>query len=133
MDASLSISLQRIGVTRIEAELISLLNEQPDVSTKEAVELTSLRQPEVSVGMRELVERGWVECEPIPRDGKGRPMNRYRLGVEPERMHVHYVALGEQAQSNLDGAMNVIGRKWGRRLEALDTAAASDDHLIAQP
>lgn len=110
---SLVEALQRVGVGRIEAALVDLLAREPDVSTKEAVEATDLRQPEVSVGMRELVDRGWVECEPIPRQGKGRPMNRYRLVAEPGRMHVHYEAMGQQARSDLEAAMMSLQRRWG--------------------
>lgn len=77
--------------------------------------MTDLRQPEVSVGMRDLVERGWVECEPIPREGKGRPMNRYRLIADPERLHIHYEALAQKAQGALDRAMQVMQGTWGER------------------
>lgn len=109
---SLSDALQRVGASRIEAALVELLAAEPDVSTKEAVEATQLRQPEVSVGMRDLVDRGWVACEPIPRQGKGRPMNRYRLVADPARLHVHYEALGQQARSDLDAAMRTLEKRW---------------------
>jgi predicted transcriptional regulator len=114
MAHSLADALQRVGASRVEAELIALFGIHADVSTKEAVAATKLRQPEVSVGMRDLVERGWVACEPIAREGKGRPMNRYRLDVEPARMHVHYEALGQQARSNLEVAMTTVNRAWSK-------------------
>ncbi len=40
-----------------------------------------LRQPEVSIAMRRLRERGWIDEEEIKRRGKGRPLKRYKLAI----------------------------------------------------
>jgi predicted transcriptional regulator len=38
----------------------------------------NLRQPEVSIAMQKLMERGWVKKRVHRRKGKGRPVNIYR-------------------------------------------------------
>lgn len=38
-----------------------------------------MRQPEVSISMKELRERGWVAKRDVKREGKGRPLHAYRL------------------------------------------------------
>ena len=111
---ALSDALQRVGASRVEAALLDLLSREPDVSTKEAVEATGLRQPEVSVGMRELVDRDWVECAPIPREGRGRPMHRYRLVASSAQLLTHYEALGRQAKVDLEHAMQTLVATWAR-------------------
>jgi len=40
---------------------------------------TSLRQPEVSIALKELFERKWISRQSVQREGKGRPIYVYRL------------------------------------------------------
>jgi predicted transcriptional regulator len=40
---------------------------------------TGLRQPEVSIALRDLSDRRWVAMQTVQREGKGRPINVYRL------------------------------------------------------
>lgn len=91
----LSDALQHLGAKRVEAILVAFLAHEGGVDTKRIVEATGLRQPEVSVGMRELRDRDWVEAEPIPRKQKGRPMNRYRLAVDTADVRRHYERMAE--------------------------------------
>ena len=46
----------------------------------------NLRQPEVSVALKKLEEKGWVEKRNIKRGTKGRPMSSYKLAVLPEEI-----------------------------------------------
>lgn len=94
-----------LGAKRIEATLVAFLAHHAAVGTKEIVQATGLRQPEVSVGMRELRERGWVEAEPIPRSSKGRPMNRYRLRAGREEIRAYYETLAHQAIHSYQSAL----------------------------
>src|SRR5688572_24098661 len=105
-------ALQRLGARRIEAALIAALVESP-LGTKHIVEKTGLRQPEVSIGMNVLRERGWVETESIPRQGKGRPMHRYKLAVEPAEIRRHYEGYGKSAIDEINGAVKAIKAKLG--------------------
>ena len=42
----------------------------------------NLRQPEVSLAMKELKKRGWVEEREIKRKGRGRAFKCYKLAVD---------------------------------------------------
>ncbi len=42
---------------------------------------TGLRQPEISIAMRELNERGWISEREEKKPGKGRPYKVYSLKV----------------------------------------------------
>ena len=74
--------LCNVGVKRNLAKaLIYLANVNESVSR--SIELgAGLRQPEVSIAMRELRERGWIEEWEQKKEGKGRPLKCYRLSVE---------------------------------------------------
>ncbi len=99
--------LTRLGAGRVEASLVASLLVQSPLATKDIVARTGLRQPEVSVGMRTLRERGWVAAEPIPREGKGRPMHRYRLEVDAAQVYGHYAV---QAQHQVDALKEALGQ-----------------------
>ncbi len=47
---------------------------------------TGLRQPEVSIAIQELRDRGWVAKRDIKRERKGRPVHSYRLNRPFERI-----------------------------------------------
>ena len=74
--------LCNVGVKRNLAKaLIYLANVDESVSRN--IELgAGLRQPEVSIAMRELRERGWIEEWEQKKEGKGRPLKCYRLSIE---------------------------------------------------
>ncbi|MBA3043769.1 ArsR family transcriptional regulator, partial [archaeon] len=46
----------------------------------------NLRQPEVSVALKKLEEKGWVEKRNIKRGTRGRPMSSYKLSLSPEKI-----------------------------------------------
>jgi predicted transcriptional regulator len=40
---------------------------------------TGMRQPEVSIALKELSDRKWISRQSVQREGKGRPIYVYRL------------------------------------------------------
>jgi predicted transcriptional regulator len=61
--------------------LVYLANVNESVSRN--IELgAGLRQPEVSIAMREMRERGWIEEWEQKKEGKGRPLKCYRLSTK---------------------------------------------------
>jgi predicted transcriptional regulator len=76
VDALISLGLGRpVGRT-----LVYLNN--GDEATSVALEMgTGLRQPEVSLAMRELKERDWINEREEKKPGKGRPNKIYSLKV----------------------------------------------------
>lgn len=101
-------ALQRLGIPRVEAHLVAFLRDNDDASTPDVMEATGLRQPEVSVGMRGLAARGWVAVEQVPREGKGRPMNRYKRRVDPSPMRGHYADHAKRAMASLERALRDV-------------------------
>lgn len=73
--------LMDMNLPRNLARTIVFLSKNNNCVTADIRRVTELRQPEVSMAMQHLKERGWVEAEPIHRDVKGRPIMIYRLAV----------------------------------------------------
>lgn len=105
--------LQRLGAKRVEATLLAMLLTEGAQGTKDIVDRTGLRQPEVSVGMQVLRERGWVEAEAVPRRGKGRPMHRYHLTVPPAAIRKHYESEGRKEIQAYKDAMQALKERLG--------------------
>jgi predicted transcriptional regulator len=103
-------ALQQLGAKRIEATLVASLALEGALGTREIVEKTGLRQPEVSVGMQVLRSRHWVEAEAVPREGKGRPMHRYRLVAQPSDMLAYYESEGRRTIDRFNSAMTTVRR-----------------------
>jgi predicted transcriptional regulator len=110
---SLEEALQRLGARRVEAVLVAALARAGSIGTRDLVERSGLRQPEVSVGMQALRSRGWVEAEAVPRAGKGRPMHRYRLTAPLKRVLAHYEAEGQRSIAAFTSAIEVARRHLG--------------------
>jgi predicted transcriptional regulator len=71
--------LQKLGVKKNVASLITYLKEVDEASSRDIEIATDMRQPEVSIAMRTLREKGWVAEREIKSDGKGRPQKVYSL------------------------------------------------------
>ncbi len=110
-DAPLADALMHLGVSRVEATLVACMAAESPVPTKTVVQRTGLRQPEVSVGMRALRERGWVSSEPIPREGKGRPMHRYRLDIDASQIYEHYAGEAQRAIAAYQEALEQLAKR----------------------
>jgi predicted transcriptional regulator len=107
-DGILQDALQRLGAKRIEATLLASLLQHGPQGTKEIVDQSGLRQPEVSVGMHILRDRGWVDVAAIPRSGKGRPMHRYELTVGAPAILRRFEATDRQAIDDVKQALQVL-------------------------
>ncbi len=106
--AELSAALQQLGAKRVEAALVASLAEAGPLGTRDIVEKTGLRQPEVSVGMQELRDRHWVAFDAVPRAGKGRPMHRYRLVADREAIRRYYESQARNVISAFEKALNIV-------------------------
>ncbi|HOB39354.1 MAG TPA: ArsR family transcriptional regulator [Methanomassiliicoccaceae archaeon] len=70
------------GLAPNVARVLACWTEDDDELTQVDIEMfTRLRQPEVSVAVRELRRRGWIATSLRPKEGKGRPLNVYRLAM----------------------------------------------------
>lgn len=74
--------LQSLNVPRTESISIACLLCGEELTSQTIERSSGLRQPEVSVAMRPLRERGWVdERNEKKSNGKGRPTKYYKLTV----------------------------------------------------
>jgi predicted transcriptional regulator len=74
--------LQSLGLPRTEATAIVCLKDRKELRSLHIELVSGLRQPEVSVAMRPLRDRGWVEERAEKKNkGKGRPVKYYQLIV----------------------------------------------------
>lgn len=71
--------LDNIGVSINVAYVLVSLHEGGNLSSKELQSSCGLRQPEISVAMKELLNDDMVRCEAQNGGGRGRPCHRYSL------------------------------------------------------
>jgi predicted transcriptional regulator len=70
-----------LGLERPVARTLAYLNNRNEVTSFELKIATGLRQPEVSIAIRQLKERDWVNEREEKKTGKGRPNEIYSLKV----------------------------------------------------
>ncbi|MDO9516949.1 MAG: transcriptional regulator, partial [Methanosarcinaceae archaeon] len=64
--------------------IVCLTNGQ-EFTSREIESISGLRQPEISIAMRDLLENEWIEVRNVKKsNGKGRPTKIYRLIVTLE-------------------------------------------------
>ncbi|MFA6332338.1 MAG: ArsR family transcriptional regulator [Methanoregula sp.] len=70
-----------IGTKKNVATLLVFLANVPDTSSRSIERGTDLRQPEVSIAMKYLIDRGWVTMKDDLPGHKGRPKKIYHLAL----------------------------------------------------
>jgi predicted transcriptional regulator len=81
-DEEIADALISLGISRTVARVLSYLQSSNEVTSMELERESGLRQPEVSIAMKELKERGWINEREEKKPGKGRPYKVYSLKVE---------------------------------------------------
>jgi len=74
-------ALISLGLGRIVARTLAYLNNGNEVTSVALERRTGLRQPEVSIAMRQLKEHDWINERDEKKIGKGRPYKIYSLKV----------------------------------------------------
>jgi predicted transcriptional regulator len=80
-DEEIADALISLGLSRTVARILSQLQGSNEATSMELERGTGLRQPEVSVAMRELKGRDWINEREEKKPGKGRPYKVYSLKV----------------------------------------------------
>jgi len=83
-------------MNRPVARTLAYLQNVDETKSDELETITGLRQPEVSIAMRDLTERGWINEREEKKIGKGRPYKIYSLKVGFNDIIVHL----EEAEKN---------------------------------
>ncbi len=80
-DEEIADALISLGMSRNVARILSYLQNKNEVTAVELEREAGLRQPEVSIAMRDLEERDWINEREEKKPGKGRPHKVYSLKV----------------------------------------------------
>ncbi len=73
--------LIKIGTKQTIAKALVFLANVKVATSREIERGTDLRQPEVSLAIKYMDERGWIKSNEIPSDKKGRPVRNYALAI----------------------------------------------------
>jgi predicted transcriptional regulator len=68
-----------IGTKRNVAKVLVFLANIPEATSREIERGTDLRQPEVSIAMKYLIDLGWIKSRESRAESKGRPVKIYEL------------------------------------------------------
>ena len=73
--------LVEIGTKQTIAKALVFLANTKEATSREIERGTDMRQPEVSLAIKYMVEQGWIKSNEIPSDKKGRPVRNYALAI----------------------------------------------------
>jgi predicted transcriptional regulator len=73
--------LMSLGMSRPTAMVLGYLQNMNSATTMDLDRGANLRQPEVSIAMKQLMERNWINEQENKKPGKGRPYKLYSLKV----------------------------------------------------
>jgi len=68
-----------LGMPKNLAKTLMYISHVDECRSAEIEQGTKLRQPEVSIVMQQLQEKGWVKKRDLKKKGKGRPVHIYKL------------------------------------------------------
>ena len=71
--------LIEIGTKKNVAKVLVFLANTPEATSRAIERGTDMRQPEVSIAMKYLIDQGWIKSRESSSESKGRPMKVYEL------------------------------------------------------
>ncbi len=78
--------LVKAGIQKNVAKTLVYVASREETKSREIELATDLRQPEVSIAMQNIRNRGWVTKRDIKKEGKGRPVHGYKLDKPVEEI-----------------------------------------------
>ena len=106
-------ALSCTGMPKGIARTLAFLSTKDDWATSKDIEkATSLRQPEVSIAVRNLVDRGWVERDSLKRESKGRPINIYKMSIGLDDVYVAIESEEKQKIAEVESNLTHIRKLW---------------------
>ena len=81
--------LRNLNMSRNVASTLAFLSNVDEATSKDLEVGSQLRQPEVSIAVKELKILGWLNEREIKKEGKGRPMKAYKLAVPIDKIVEH--------------------------------------------
>ena len=83
-------TLSNLGMSRNVATTMAYLMNVDEASSREIEISTGLRQPEVSLAMKLMCNKSWVNMRSEKKPGKGRPMKMYSLATPVDEIISYY-------------------------------------------
>jgi len=80
-DEEIADALISLGLSRLVARTLAFLKSVNETTSVELEMGTGLRQPEVSIVMKQLTKRDWINEREEKKQGKGRPYKIYSLKI----------------------------------------------------
>ncbi len=107
--------LRNLNMSRNVASTLAYLANVNEATSKDLELGSELRQPEVSIAMRELRNYGWLDEREVKKEGKGRPMKIYKLAVPMNEIVTHLEERTRQeAEITLDNIEKLKGLKFNK-------------------
>lgn len=107
--------LRNLNMSRNVASTLAYLANVNEATSKDLEQGSELRQPEVSIAMRELRNYGWLDEREVKKEGKGRPMKIYKLAVPMNEIVTHLEERTRQeAEITLDNIEKLKGLKFNK-------------------
>lgn len=78
-DDEISHLLMEIGLKRNVSKVLVFLSNAREATSRDIERGTDLRQPEVSIAMRQLKENKWIHTKESKTESKGRPVKIYSM------------------------------------------------------
>lgn len=88
-DEEFAETLINLGLKRNVAKVLTYLKNVNEVTSRDLEMGSDLRQPEVSIAMRELKDLEWVAEREEKKPGKGRPFKIYKLKADVSTIIEH--------------------------------------------
>jgi predicted transcriptional regulator len=71
--------LIKIGIKKNIAKILVFLAKTPEVTSRVIERGTDMRQPEISIAVKYLIDQGWIRSRECSGKSKGRPIKIYEL------------------------------------------------------
>jgi predicted transcriptional regulator len=98
-------ALTRVGANQNAVKCIAYLDLRGPLSSVQLQKETGLRQPEVSIVIKQLSSEGIVNVKVLSPKGRGRPSHRYQLAIPIQDCLNKYI---DAAQQKVDDALSHI-------------------------
>jgi len=106
-DEEIADTLISLGISRNVAMTLAYMQNTNSATSIELERSARLRQPEVSIAAKQLIELGWINEREEKKPGKGRPIKIYSLKVRFNKIIAH---LEKEHKKVFDEAQEKIER-----------------------
>lgn len=107
--------LSEAGLNRNIAKVVVFLAKVGEAVSRDIERAANLRQPEVSLAMKELKDLDWVKERELKKKGKGRPLKSYKLTKELREIVVDLVAKKREEIKKIEKDLEELEKLAGLR------------------